>query len=168
AVGLTAYSIVKVLVPICYAIGETRYAVFSSFFSVLTNLVFNLLFVKRLGFTGLAFGTSLTAILNSALLWVLISRKLAQNGADFQDRELLRACGVYAMAALVMGFSVYALDHYLLSPLVPSNPFWFRLVRVSSGVGVGVAVYGGLGILLGLKETLEIAELIKRRWSRGK
>ncbi|NDF15735.1 murein biosynthesis integral membrane protein MurJ, partial [bacterium] len=144
AVGLTAYSIVKVLVPICYAIGETRYAVFSSFFSVLTNLVFNLLFVKRLGFTGLAFGTSLTAILNSALLWVLISRKLARNGANFHDRELLRACGVYAAAALVMGFSVYALDQYLLSPLVPSNPFWFRLVRVGSGVGAGVAVYGGL------------------------
>jgi putative peptidoglycan lipid II flippase len=33
AVGLTAYSVVKVLVPICYAIGETRLAVFSSVFS---------------------------------------------------------------------------------------------------------------------------------------
>ena len=168
AAGLTAYSVVKVLVPICYAIGETRYAVFSSFFSVLVNLAFNFLFVKRLGFTGLALGTSLTAILNSALLWVLISRKLARNGAHFHDRELLRACGVYAAAALVMGVAVFVLDQHLLSPMVPSNPFWFRLVRVGAGIGTGVAVYGGIGILLGLKETLEIAELIKRRWSRGK
>ena len=167
AVGLTAYSVVKVFVPICYAIGETRYAVFSSFFSVLTNLVFNLMFVKRLGFTGLAFGTSLTAILNSALLWILISKKLKKNGAEFHDRELLRSCALYAGAACMMGFSVYALDQFILAPLMPTNPFWFRIIRVGVGVIVGIGVYGGTSILLRLKETLEIAELIKRRWGRG-
>jgi putative peptidoglycan lipid II flippase len=167
AVGLTAYSIVKVLVPICYAIGETRYAVFSSFFSVLSNLVFNFFFVKRLGFAGLAFGTSITAILNSGLLWVLISRKLAHHGARFHDRALLRSGVAYAGTALIMGVSVFAFDQYLLAPLSPLNPLWFRLVRVGSGMGVGLGVYAGLSILLGLKESLEIADLLKRRWRRG-
>jgi putative peptidoglycan lipid II flippase len=167
AVGLTAYSVVKVLVPICYAVGETRVAVFSSFFSVLSNLVFNFLFVKTLGFAGLALGTSLTAILNSGILWWLLSKKIRESGAPFDDRGLLRSCALYIGASLVMGAAVYGLDRLLLLPLEPSNPFWFRLVRVGAGVVAGISVYFCLCIWLGLKETLEIAEMIKRRWRRG-
>lgn len=168
AVGLTAYSVVKVLVPVCYAIGETRYAVFSSFFSVISNLIFNWFFVKRLGFAGLAFGTSLTAILNSSLLWLLISKKLAMNGAPSPGRELVMAGGRYLGAALLMGFVVHALDTRVLAPEIPSNPFWFRAVRVGVGVAVGVFLYWRASIFMGLKETLEIAELLKRRLGRGR
>jgi putative peptidoglycan lipid II flippase len=168
ALGLTAYSVVKVLVPVCYAIGETRFAVFSSFFSVVSNLIFNWLFVKSLGFAGLALGTSLTAILNSLLLWMLISRRLAMRGAPLPGAELLRACVRYLGAALLMGGVVYSLDARVLSPLVPENPFWFRAVRVSAGVGAGVFLYWRASIFMGLKETLEIADLLKRRLGRGR
>ncbi len=167
AVGLTAYSVVKVLVPVCYAVGETRFAVFSSFFSVLSNLGFNFLFVKTLGFAGLALGTSITAILNSGLLWWLLSKKIRASGADFEDRALLRSCFAYLALSLLMGAVVYALDRYLLLPLQPANPFWFRPVRVGAGVVAGISVYYSSCIWLGLKETLEIAEMIKRRWRRG-
>jgi putative peptidoglycan lipid II flippase len=166
AIGLTAYSVVKVLVPICYAIGETRYAVFSSFFSVLSNLAFNLLFVQKLGFVGLAFGTSITAILNSVLLWVLISKKLSQNQAPIQNQEMLKACFLFAGAAMVMGVSVYSADHYVLEPLFPLNPLWFRLVRVLFGVFFGLLVYWRVSILLGLKESLEFVDVLKRRLTR--
>jgi putative peptidoglycan lipid II flippase len=168
AVGLTAYSVVKVLVPICYAIGETRYAVLSSFFSVVSNLVFNWIFVKSLGFAGLAFGTSLTAILNSFLLWILISRRLSSNGLGSPGRELLKSGAFYLGAALLMGAGVYGFDTHLIAPLNPSNPFWFRLLRVGVGVSVGLFLYWRTSIFMGLKETLEMLEVIKRRLGRGR
>jgi putative peptidoglycan lipid II flippase len=168
AVGLTFYSVVKVLVPICYAMGETRVAVISSFFSVLTNLVFNLLFVKKLGFVGLAFGTSLTAILNSILLWFWITKRMGVKQVGPKTQDMLKACIQFAGAALFMGVVVWCLDVYLLSPLKPENPFWFRLVRVMAGVVVGVGSYLGISILSGLKESLEIVDLFKRRLSRGR
>jgi len=167
SVGLTAYSVVKVLVPVCYAIGETRFAVFSSFFSVLSNLAFNLLFVKRLGFVGLAFGTSITAILNSALLWALISRKLRARNVDFKTGALLRSGLAYAGLAAVMGVLVYGVDHFWLEQALDPGSFQSKWIRVATGLTLGVGVYVAGSIFLDLKESLEFIELFKRRWRRG-
>jgi putative peptidoglycan lipid II flippase len=168
ALGLTAYSVVKVLVPVCYAIGETRIAVVSSFFSVGVNLGFNFLLVDRLGFVGLALGTSLTAILNALLLWIWIGRRLRTEGVEPPGKDLFRAGSGTLLLSLGMGVCVWSLDHWCLRPWVPENPAWFRLLRVGIGVSVGVGVVFGGSILLGIEETLEILELLKRRWSRGK
>lgn len=156
ALGLTAYSVVKVLVPICYAIGETRLAVYSSLFSVITNLVFNLIFVNRLGFMGLALGTSLTAILNAILLWVLINRKLAHHEVQSKTRELLMSMSVYAAVALTMGGAVWGVDHLIATKT-------FALFRVILGVGVGVGTYFSLSFFLNLEESLDLIRMIKRR-----
>jgi putative peptidoglycan lipid II flippase len=168
SVGLTAYSVVKVLVPVCYAMGETRIAVISSFFSVGVNLMANFLLVDRLGFTGLALGTSLTALLNASLLWFWIGRRLADHGVGVPGSDLLRAGTKCLIASLTMGVAVWALDQLLISNLNPSNPAWFRAVRVAIGVSAGVGVYAGISILTGIEETLELLDLFKRRWSRGK
>ena len=61
AIGLPFYSAVKVMVPICYAIGAVRLAVISSVSSVVLNLALNLSLVDSLGHRGLALGTSATA-----------------------------------------------------------------------------------------------------------
>lgn len=156
AVGLTAYSVVKVLVPICYAIGETKFAVWSSFFSVVSNLIFNFLFVKKLGFVGLALGTSITAILNSALLWWMITRKMHRMGASAHTDQMVRSLSVYLTLALVMGTAVYGFDH-LIAPHVG------HLVRVAVGMGIGGGSYFGLSSLLKCQESLEFLELFRRR-----
>ncbi|MBC7396400.1 MAG: murein biosynthesis integral membrane protein MurJ [Bdellovibrionales bacterium] len=168
SLGLTAYSVVKVLVPICYALGATKTAVFSSIFSVLTNLIFNFIFVKRLGFVGLALGTSLTATLNAVLLWTLVSSKMAVQGTVPPTGKLLKSCFEYAVAAFIMGVVVWCVDNYFLSPLNSLNPFWFRGIRVGVGIMLGVGTYLGVSILLELQESLEILDLFKRRLGRGR
>ncbi len=168
AVGLTAYSVVKVLVPICYAIGETKVAVMSSFFSVISNLIFNFLFVKKLGFIGLAMGTSLTAVLNSILLWMLISKKMRLKGTHSRTGELLSSLARYFLAACLMGIAVWGVDQYMVFPLTESNPLWFKLVRVGAGLGVGVGSYLCFSILLKCQESLEILDIFKRRLGLGR
>ena len=168
SVGLTAYSVVKVLVPICYAIGETKVAVLSSFFSVTANVIFNFLFVKKLGFVGLALGTSLTAVLNSVLLWVLVSRKMRQKGVSARTRELLLSLLQYGFAALLMGAVVWFADQYLMVSLSESNPLWLRLLRVGGGMTLGIGSYLLFSILLKCQESLEMLDLFKRRLGRGR
>ncbi|MBI4925708.1 MAG: murein biosynthesis integral membrane protein MurJ, partial [Bdellovibrio sp.] len=46
SVGLTAYSCVKTLVPVFYAMGNTRYPVISSVLSVVLTIIFNLLMIR--------------------------------------------------------------------------------------------------------------------------
>jgi putative peptidoglycan lipid II flippase len=163
--GLTGYSVVKVLVPICYAIGETRLAVASSFFAVISNLVFNFLFVKELGFVGLALGTSITAILNALLLWMWVSRSFRRQGHRLQAGIVLKALIRYLAVALAMGAVVFYMDQFLVK-----NAF-FQIsqhygVRVLVGVGLGASVYGLLCIFFKCEETLEMLELFKRRLNR--
>lgn len=159
AVGLTAYSVVKVLVPICYAVGETRFAVWSSFFSVTSNLIFNFIFVKRLGFVGLALGTSITAILNSALLWWMITRRMHRSGASAHTETMLRSLLQYTVLALLMGAGVWAVDRALA-------PLTGHLVRVVAGMGAGIGIYFGLSILFKCQESLEFLDLFRRRLTR--
>jgi putative peptidoglycan lipid II flippase len=167
AVGLTAYSVVKVLVPICYAIGETKVAVMSSFFSVASNLIFNFMFVKKLGFVGLALGTSITAMLNSILLWMLISRKLANKGVPSRTSEMLGSLARYLTVAFLMGILVWGVDQYVIFNLSEGNPLWFKFLRVGTGMVLGIGSYLGLSILLRCQESLEFLDLIKRRLKRG-
>lgn len=56
ALGLTAYSSVKVLVPAFYAMGDTRVPVISSTLSVGLTLALNLALVPTLGILGLPWG----------------------------------------------------------------------------------------------------------------
>ena len=69
SVGLTAYSAVKVLVPACYALGNTRLPVLSSVLAVLFTIILNLLMVKPFGYWGLALGTSLAAFSMRPFFW---------------------------------------------------------------------------------------------------
>ncbi len=156
AVGLTAYSVVKVLVPICYAVGETKIAVISSVFSVMSNLIFNYLFVKKLGFMGLALGTSITAILNSVLLWFFIFKKLKKKGVSSPLQEVIKSMLKYGGASLLMGGLVWAVDQWVAEHLLMAG-------RVVVGLLVGLSSYFLVSILLKLEESLDLLRMIKRR-----
>src|SRR5205085_8666564 len=76
AIGLVAYSAVKVLAPAFYALDRRYLPMLISLFSILTNLVLNWLFTFRLGLghRGLALSVSLVAIINFLLLYIMMGR----------------------------------------------------------------------------------------------
>ena len=77
AVGLTGYSVVKVVSPTFYALHESRTPVIVSTASVLVNAALNVALVRRFGYLGLAVGTSVTALLNAGVLLLLLRRSAA-------------------------------------------------------------------------------------------
>ena len=76
AVGLVGYSCIKVLSPAFYAIDRKWTPMMVSFFSIGMNLLLNWFFIFRLGMghRGLALSTALSATVNFALLYVLMTR----------------------------------------------------------------------------------------------
>lgn len=74
AVGLPFYSAVKVLVPASYAVKRTQAAVISSVLSVIVTIVTNLLLIDRMGYVGLALGTSIAAIFNFLYLSIALKQ----------------------------------------------------------------------------------------------
>src|ERR1700690_4401549 len=68
AIGLAAYSAVKVVAPAFYALGRTRVPLAGSVLAVAANLAWNFATFRSLGHFGLALGTSIAAIVNLCVL----------------------------------------------------------------------------------------------------
>jgi putative peptidoglycan lipid II flippase len=154
AVGLVAYSAIKVVAPAFYALGRTRVPLVASLAAVLANLVWNLLTFRRLGHVGLALGTSVAATVNLAVLLVAF---------QLQVRHLITAAflGVLArilLAAALMAAVVWPLARWL-GGIVPPGTMG-ALIAALVPVVVGAGVYFFAARTLRLREA---TALVRRR-----
>ncbi|HYS96326.1 MAG TPA: murein biosynthesis integral membrane protein MurJ, partial [Chthoniobacterales bacterium] len=74
AIGLAAYSAVKVLAPAFYALDKRYFPMIVSIFSIIINFILNWFFMFKigLGHRGLALSTSLVALTNFLLLYIMM------------------------------------------------------------------------------------------------
>lgn len=135
AVGLAAYSAIKVVAPAFYALGRTRVPLFASLSAVAGNVLWNVLTYRQFGHVGLAFGTSLAAILNLTVL--LVAFQVHVGGLI--DRALLGAVARIILAAAAMGAAIWPLGHWL-PPLLAGLP-GDKIVGALVPIGVGAVVY---------------------------
>jgi putative peptidoglycan lipid II flippase len=105
-VGLFAYASVRVIAPVFYAMGDTRSPVKASVLAVVVNVGLNLVFMKPLGFRGLALATSLAAVVNVSTLVVLLRRRVG--ALDMRDLggSFLRLLGCSAL----MGSAIFCVQ----------------------------------------------------------
>ena len=168
ALGLTAYSVVKVLVPAFYALGKTRVPVIASLVTVAATTLWNLLLIRAFGFWGLALGTSAGAMLNSFILLYAAGKLIEAAGATWDRRGLLRSFSQNLLVALVMGIAVYYSAAGLES-MIPTGlglVRWGRIslvllraMRVGLLIVEGVAIVVVLAKILGLTESTEAIDL---------
>jgi putative peptidoglycan lipid II flippase len=157
AFGLFAYSAVKVMVPVFYALGDTRYPVIGSFIAVGANIIIILLTIDHFQHKAIALSTSCSMTLNFLFLGVILYRRLQ----EFSLRPLLAGSGKILAAATIMATAVWGLK-MLLSSLLHGG-----IAAQLAGV-LGIIVAGGLIyylVLLSLKlpELTIITEKILQR-----
>ena len=133
APGLVGYSAVRIAVPCFYAMGNSLTPTLVSIGSVVLNISLNLILVRTMGFRGLALGTSIAALANALVLYVLLHRRLG--GLEIGD--IFETCAKIAVAALVMGGAVWASHAWLLGVL-PGTDLERRLVQVFGSIAVGI------------------------------
>ncbi len=180
SIGLTAYSAVKVLVPACYALGNTKIPVISSGLAVGATVLLNLVMVRPFGFWGLALGTSCAAIFNMVFLVAAVRRLIAPSGVSLPYGTLVRSFAANLAVALAMGVAC----HYTsvgLGLWLPESEFiedygrkiipLVRLVKITLLVAEGVGVVVLLSRVFGLRETTEavriFTEKLKKKLRRG-
>jgi putative peptidoglycan lipid II flippase len=168
ALGLAAYSLVKVLVPVTYAMGRARVAVQSSILSVIVNLILNLLLVGPLGHGGLALGTSLTAMLNAGYLMFVISADLKKRGISSPWQGVGGPVAVHTLVALAMGGVCWAAHQGFLYWLGPAVMVFDRLIRLGIFIGIGVGFLLLSAKILRLDDTVEMSRLLWNKVRRKK
>lgn len=146
AVGLVAYSAIKVVAPAFYALGRTRVPLLASLSAVLANVLWNLLTFKRLGHVGLALGTSLAAMVNLAVLVVAFQMQVRH----LINKNFLGVIARILLAAGLMAGAVWPLARWLKGVVPPGTVG--ALLAALVPVVVGAAVYFVAARALRLRE----------------
>ncbi len=166
AIGLAAYSGIKVLAPAFYALDARTTPMTVSFIAIVINVLLNLVFTRGLewGHQGLAFSTSLTAIVNFVLLYLL----MRQRTGTLETRQLAWTMGKLACAGAVLAAVCLLGNRFIL------NGFdYFSLPEKAGGlfsviVAGGVAFFG-VSYLARIEEMQEAVGLVARKFrGRGK
>jgi putative peptidoglycan lipid II flippase len=161
ALGLLAYSVVRIVSPIFYALGRSRTPVTISVMTVLVNAGLNVMLVRVLGFRGLALGTSIAALFNAVTLLTLLRRELH----GIHDGRIASAFVRIGAAAGVMGL-VAALLNRMLETRWPGGALLMQVVRLSITIGMSLVVLGAASWLLRIREFSESLALVTRRLRR--
>lgn len=157
AYGLFAYSAVKVMVPVFYALGDTRYPVIGSFIAVTANIIIISLTIESFQHKAIALSTSCTMALNFLFLGTILCRKLT----GYSLAPLMKGCVKIISASLVMAGGVWGgkiiLSSWLTGGILQQLAGLFLLI------GAAVVLYYAVLSTLKLPELTIISEKIFQR-----
>jgi putative peptidoglycan lipid II flippase len=158
APGLVGYAAVKIASPTFYALRDSRTPVIVSAIAVVVNIALNLLLVRAMGFTGLAFGTTIAAIVHAAILLWLLRRRVGGIGG----RENLRVFALITIASIAMGGAAWGSQH-VLDAVVAGHSTIVRALRVFTSIGAGLVVLVAAAHLLRIGEFKEAVRRVTAR-----
>ena len=150
AIGLTSYSCVKIYVPTFYALNDSRSPVRVSIITALFHIAINLLMILVLcppgyEFLGLAFGTSLSLVLNQTLLM----RKLSSKLGSFRGLGVGQVAGKALLSSLLMAGAVFALSWWLAPYELEGVG---RVLALGACIALGAVFYLAAALALKLEE----------------
>jgi putative peptidoglycan lipid II flippase len=163
AIGLTAYSAMKVLVPAFYALDRRKTPMIVSFIAIGVNLLFNWIFTFRLGWghRGLALSTGCVAVTNFLLLYALMRRHVS-----YMHTGLLAAMFAKVLVASVaLGAVCWLGEHWLLGQW-QTQPFVPKALALLLIIVVASAVFFAVASLLRIAELTPLVNLARRRLAR--
>jgi putative peptidoglycan lipid II flippase len=161
AIGLAAYSAVKVLAPAFYALDKRYLPMMVSIFSIVVNIGLNWFFMFKLGLghRGLALAVSLVAIINFLLLYIMM-RKYA--GPLETGTLLALLAKLVVPLALLAGVCWLSLE----TMFYPGAhlPEWQKVFAVLLVIAVAAAVFFGSAFLFRVDEVRDVVALVRRRF----
>lgn len=158
ALGLAAYSAIKLMVPAFYALDRPRIPVLISAATVALSITANLLLIDHLGYRVLALVTSLAALLNAFLLY----HWLQKTAGVLQTAKILTTFLKVLGASLVMAAGTYQLYQWMAGAFLPVG-FTGKALILAVSVTAGVSIYALCCRLFGVPELDQALELIGRR-----
>jgi putative peptidoglycan lipid II flippase len=162
ALGLCAYSVLKILSPAFYAIDKRRTPMVVSFISIGLNVAVNYLlaFHWKLGIHGLALGTGCVAIANFLILYFLMRRE-----AELGARDLAITLGKLVVASGALAAVCWASQTWVLVDWLNWRVFT-KIGALFGTIGVAGVVYFFAALALRIEELDEVTALVKRKLGR--
>jgi putative peptidoglycan lipid II flippase len=163
AIGLVGYSAVKVLAPAFYALDKRNLPMLVSLGSIAVNFCLNWFFTfhLQLGHRGLALSTSLVAITNFLLLYILMRRLSGRLETGLMIRTLAK---LLIAGALLAAICLVA-QHFIFFSNVDATSLR-KVCGLVGTIAVGGAAFFGVAYLLHVAELRDVVLLVRGRFSR--
>ncbi len=163
AIGLVGYSAVKVLAPAFYALDKRNLPMLVSLGSIAVNFCLNWFFTfhLQLGHRGLALSTSLVAITNFLLLYILMRRLSGRLETGLMIRTLAK---LLIAGALLAAICLVA-QHFIFFSNVDATSLR-KVCGLVGTIAVGGAAFFGAAYLLHVAELRDVVLLVRGRFSR--
>ena len=161
AVGLWAFSTIRIVVSVYYALQDTKTPMTAAIVALIVNVLFSLVLMFPLKHGGLALATSIASAVNVGMLWVILRRRIGK----LLDRAFYHSVGKTAMASLVMVGAILVVG--LIYPWNTSGPFNARLIHLVLCVACGGTAFFVAAFLFHSPEIATTVDAIRRRLTRG-
>ena len=135
AVGLWAFSLVRVIVPVFYSLQDTKTPVKIAVVALFVNMIMGVILMFPLKHGGLALATSIASAVNVIVLYVILERRIGR----FLEREFFVSVSRIILSSLIMAGAIEVVGY-----IVPWNneaPFDDRLLFLVLTIGIGFAIF---------------------------
>ena len=155
--GLWAFSAVRIVVSLFYALQDTKTPVKMAAISIGVNIILGAALMWPMKHGGLALATSLASMVNLVLLIKALTKKVGL----FKWATLLKSFSKSVCCAVVMGAGVMVVMRLMIP--VSAATFQQLLIGVAISILVGICIYTGCAFLVKCPEIHELIHMLKDR-----
>lgn len=147
SIGMSAFGLRELYNRVFYSLQDTKTPMVNGIYAVVINIILNIILVRYMAHSGLAFATSISAIVTTILLIININKKI--DGINFLP--VIRTFLKTAFASAVMGILVMVLNNFLTLRFGTSR-FLLNFINLSLCIFAGFVVYLALIYILKIPE----------------
>lgn len=160
AMGLWAFSGIKVLVSAFYSLKDTATPVKIAFVAFIVNVCASLLLMGPMAHRGLALAISIASSVNIVILFLVLRKKIG----SFLDAQFGPSIMRCLAASLVMGAAMATL--LVLMGWDVNGPFPARLVMLAAAMATGIAVFVPAALVLKSGEMIFLRDRLRGIFTR--
>ena len=156
-IGIIAFAVRDVMSRGFYSLHDSKTPMVNGMIAIAFNIVLNLLFIKFLGYRGLALATTISAYIGLILFYFSLKKKIG----NFEQHKVFSVAIKAVMASLIMGF-VAKFIFSLVSNLLGAG-ILNEIISLGISVGAGAIIYFIIMYILKIEELNIITDMVKSK-----
>lgn len=157
SIGMIGFALREILSRIFYALQDTRTPMINGALSMILNVILNLMLIKFMGYAGLAFATSMSAIICIILMFISLKKKLGYFGLE----NIISTITKSTIAAIIMGIACSIVYKFISSIII--GGFVLNAISLFITIVCGAIIYGILLLIFKVKEVYNMYEYVKSK-----
>ena len=162
ALGLWAFSAVRIVVSTFYAMQDTRTPVITATVSIVANILFGIALMGPMKHCGLALATSLASMVNLVLLVAVLRKKLGV----IRWRLIFSTCLKTLAASGIMALGVVMTCRLIIPPETEAGSLRL-LMGISAGLIGGITIFFAAAWKMKIPEWQKVMGLMRRSLNRS-